>query len=130
VSDANVEIVRSNLAAFKRGDFDAVEASYDPHILVRTDARWPESYIFGREAVARWFQGVIETGGSDVHQEEILDLGDRVLVRERWNISGQLSGVPGELQVSAIVTFREGLIILIEYFLDHEQALKAVGLER
>jgi hypothetical protein len=64
----NVEIVRRNLAATKRGDFDAVEASYDPHILVRTDARWPESCIFGREAVTRWFQGLIETGGSDVHQ--------------------------------------------------------------
>ena len=51
-------------------------------------------------------------------------------MRERWRISGQLSGVPGDLQVSAIVTFREGLIILVEYFLDHEQARKAVGLER
>jgi ketosteroid isomerase-like protein len=129
VSEANVEIVRGNIAARERGDFDAAEASYDPHILIRTDARWPESHIFGREAVTRWFQGLAETGGSDVHPEEIVDLGDRVLTRERWNISGQLSGVPGELEVSAIVTFREGLIILIEYFLDHEQALKAVGLE-
>ena len=129
MSQANVAIVRSNLAATKRGDFDAIEASYDPHILVRTDARWPESYIFVREAVARWFQGLVETGGSEVQQEKIVDLGDRVLVRERWSISGQLSGVPGDLLVSAIVTFREGLIILIEYFLDYEQALKAVGLE-
>ena len=128
MSQANVEIVRSNLAATKRGDFDAIEASYDPHILVRTDARWPESYIFVREAVARWFQGLVETGGSEVQQEKIVDLGDRVLVRERWSISGQLSGVTGDLQVSAIVTFREGRIILIEYFLDYEQAVKAVGL--
>jgi hypothetical protein len=37
--------------------------------------------------------------------------------------------VPGDLEVSTIVTFREGLIILIEYFLDHRRALEAVGLE-
>jgi hypothetical protein len=37
--------------------------------------------------------------------------------------------VLGDLLVSPIVTFREGLIILIENFLDYEQALKAVGLE-
>jgi hypothetical protein len=35
----------------------------------------------------------------------------------------------GYQRSTAIVTFRAGRIILVEYFLDHDEALKAVGLE-
>jgi ketosteroid isomerase-like protein len=129
VSQENVEVIQSNHAAVLRGDWEAQAATYDPNILVRADARWPESYVFGREAAIRFFRGVMEAGGSDLRHEEIVDLGDRVLVRERWNIHGQYSGIEGEQHHTAIVTFRAGRIILIEYFLDHDEALKAVGLE-
>jgi ketosteroid isomerase-like protein len=129
VSEENVEVIRSNRAASMRGDWEALAATYDPNILVRNGVRWPEPCVFGREAAIRFFQGAIEAGGSDVHHEEIVDLGDRLVVRERWNIHGQHSGVEGEQHHTAIVTSRAGRIILIEYFLDHEQALKAVGLE-
>jgi ketosteroid isomerase-like protein len=128
VSWENVEIIRCNMAASKRGDWDAAAATYDPNILVRADPRWPESCIFGRDSVVRWFQGLIETAGSEVREEEIVDLGDRVLLRQRWTMRGQHSGVQGEQQVSGITTFRQGRIILIEYFLNHDEALKAVGL--
>jgi hypothetical protein len=59
----------------------------------------------------------------------MMDLGDRVLVRACWHIRGPHSGVEGEQLVSAIATFREGRVILEEFFIEHEQALKAVGLD-
>jgi ketosteroid isomerase-like protein len=129
VSRENVEIIRSNRDAAIRGDWESQAASYDPNIVVRPDPRWPESCVYGRDAVIRFYRGVVEAGGPDVHHSEIIDLGDRVLVRERWNIHGQHSGVEGEQNHTAIVTFRAGRIILIEYFLDHDEALNAVGLE-
>ena len=129
ISEQNVEIVRRANDAFRRGDWDALAAMMDPDILIRTDPSWPEQRAYGLEAAVVLYRAIGESWGIDVSYEEIVDLGDRVLTRERWNVSGQLSGVPGDLLVSAIVTFREGLIILIEYFLDYEQALKAVGLE-
>jgi hypothetical protein len=64
--------------------------------------------------------------GSDNHVEEVVDLGDRVLARWRWNASGQFGGIGGELRYSEIVTYREGRIILVEHFRDHEQALEAL----
>jgi ketosteroid isomerase-like protein len=129
MSQENVEIVRSANDTFRRGDWDALAAIMDPDVLIRTDPSWPEQRAYGREAAIVLYRGIGESWGTDVSYEEIVDLGDRVLTRERWNVSGQLSGVSGALESSAIVTLREGLVILIEYFLDHEQALKAVGLE-
>jgi hypothetical protein len=129
VSQQNVELQASALDAFRRGDWDALAAIMDPDILIRFDRSWPEQRAYGQEAAIVFYRGIVESWGSDVSYEEIVDLGDRVLTRERWNVSGQLSGVPGALESSAIVTFREGLSILIEYFLDHNEALKVAGLE-
>jgi ketosteroid isomerase-like protein len=42
---------------------------------------------------------------------------------------GQLSGVEGEQHTSVIYTFRDGRIILEEFFIEHRQALKALELE-
>jgi hypothetical protein len=61
--------------------------------------------------------------------EELVDLEDRLLVRWRFIISGQHSGIQGEQSISAIHTYREARLMLVEYFLDHEQARKSVGLQ-
>jgi ketosteroid isomerase-like protein len=129
MSQENVEIVRQGNAAVRRGDWDTVAANLDPHILVRADPRWPEQRIYGREAVIAWYPEVSEPGGSDISIEEVTDLGDRVLVRLCWHMRGLRSGVEGEQRMSVISTFREGRVILEEFFLEHAQALKAVGLE-
>jgi ketosteroid isomerase-like protein len=129
MSQENVEFVQRFLDAFRRSDWDAVEANFDPDILVRTDPRWPEQRVYGREAVTDWYRGVQDSGGPDIRVEEIVDLGDRVLVRICWFIRGQHSDAQGEMRYSELHTFREGLVILSEYFFEHEQALKAVGLE-
>jgi ketosteroid isomerase-like protein len=43
-------------------------------------------------------------------------------------MQGSQSGLAGEQRYSIISTIREGRIILEEFFLDHAEALKAVGL--
>jgi hypothetical protein len=130
VSGENVEVVRQGNAAVRRRDWDTVAANLDPHVIVRTDARWPEQRIYGREAVIAWYRDLCEQGGSDVSIEETMDLGDRVLTRLRWSFQGQLSGIESEQLISAIATFRDRRIILEEFFLEHQEALKALGLEQ
>jgi ketosteroid isomerase-like protein len=129
VSQENVEILRRSNDAYRRGDWDAMSASVDPHIFVRTDPRWPEQFIYGHEAWVAFLRSMWESVGPDVRIEEIVDLGDRVLVRLGFSMHGQQSGIGGEQPVSEIATVREGRVIFIEYFLDHKLALKAVGLE-
>jgi len=129
MSQENVEIYRKVIEAGSRGDWDALAAVMDPHILLRTDPIWPERRIYGREAAIAVLREGQETLGSQTSIEEIVDLGDRLLVRQRWIIHAPHSGVEGELRVSMIATFREGRVILVEYFLEHERALEALEMQ-
>ncbi len=129
MSQENVEILTEGVEAFRRGDWDAVAADWDTHVLVRTDPSWPERFIYGREAVINWQRGVRESLGTDIRIEETVDLGDRILSRWCWHTRGQRSGIEQDLRWSQVNTYRDGCIVFAEYFLDHEQALRAVGLE-
>jgi ketosteroid isomerase-like protein len=129
VSQENVDFYRKQFDALTRSDWDVVAAGLDPDVVVRTDPGWPEQRILGRQAVTAWLRGAVESLGPGARIDEIVDLGDRVLARWCWNTRGQHSGVGGELRYSEIVTYRESRAVLIEHFRDHDQALKAVGLE-
>ena len=129
MSQENVEIARRCTLAFRDGDWETLAAHMDPHVLIRTDLRWPEQHISGLQAALAWWQGLQESGGADVTIEELVDLGDRVLARLRWAVHGHLSGIEGEWSASRIYTFRDGRIVLEEWFLDHDDALRAVGPE-
>jgi hypothetical protein len=128
MSQENVELVRKANDAFKQGDWATIEGQADPHLVVRADSSWPEQYIYGRDAVMAWYRSGWESLGADVRVEEIVDLGDRAVVRNWWTVHGQRSGLGGDLRWSEIITFRQGRRVFIEMFLDHDQALKAVGL--
>jgi hypothetical protein len=91
VSPENVEIVRRANVAFRSGDWDTVAAQMDPHVLIRTDPRWPEQYIYRREATLAWYRELGESGGTDLRIKEVRDLGDRVLGRMRRHIHGMPS---------------------------------------
>jgi ketosteroid isomerase-like protein len=126
VSQENVEIYREGNEAYNRGDWDALAATWDPHIVARNDPSWPEWGCHGREAVVAFFKGVRESWGTRADIEEILDLGDRLLVRIRYPVRAPRSGVEGEQRYSQLVTFRDGRTILVEHFLEHDRALEAL----
>lgn len=128
MSQENVEVARKNNEAFRRGDWDGLAASYDPDIAIRADPRWPDQRAYGREAAMNFFRSAWDAWGPDVRIEEIVDLGDRLIVRMVWNTHARHTGIEGDFRFSEIVTYRDGQVILVEYFLEHEQALKAVGL--
>ena len=130
MSQENVETFRRGNAAIRRGDWDAVAAGMDPDVLLRMETRWPEQRVYGREAALAFYRGLWESAGTDVRIEDITDLGDRVLARCCWLMRGAHSGVQGEFWTSVLITFRDGRAILEEFFIDNEQALKAVGLEK
>ena len=128
MSRENIDLARKNSDAFKRADWKALAASLDPHVLLRLDPRWPEQRIYGRAAAVDFFRSASEALGPDSSIEEIIDLGDRLLIRVRWTTRGQRSGIEEDLAWSEVVTYRDGYTVFVEYFLDHRDALKAVGL--
>jgi len=66
--------------------------------------------------------------GHEVVIEDPIDAGDSVVVRVRARMTGEESGIEGDLESSQVVTFRKGKVVMIEYFWDHQEALEAVGL--
>jgi hypothetical protein len=128
MSQENIDLALRSNEAFKRGDWEAVAAGLDEHVFLRLDPTWPEQAVYGQSAVVEFFRSASETLGPNSSIEEITDLGDRLLVRIRWATHGQHSGIETDLTWSEVVTYRKGCTIFAEYFLDHQDALKAVGL--
>jgi ketosteroid isomerase-like protein len=129
VSQENVENVRRGFEAWNAGDMDGFGELYDPHVVIRWAEGWPEGSepIMGREAVMRQWRQQREAFDADtVELVEIVDLGDRVVVRMIWHAAG--SGPDLNIETTYIATMRKGKTILVEYFWDHEEALRAVGL--
>jgi ketosteroid isomerase-like protein len=58
----------------------------------------------------------------------MIDGGNAVVVRQRVHLSGVQSGIEGDQRSTAIATFREGKVVMLEFFWDHQEALEAAGL--
>ena len=129
MSQENVEVVRATFEAWNAGDMGAFGDSYDPHVVVRYADGWPEGSepIMGREAVMRqWEQQRAAFDADTLELIEMIDLGDRVVTRFIWRARG--SGPDLKIEVSSVNTLRDGKTILLEFFWNHAQALKALGL--
>ena len=132
MSQANVEVVQAAIDAYNAGDIDTMLRLYAVDSEVIPDSEMLESErLLGRESLRHWIN---ELGGawSRVRWEieEVRAVGaDRVLVRGAWGGTGQGSGLDIASNFSGIFTVRHGDITKVEYFQDHAQAVKAVGLE-
>jgi ketosteroid isomerase-like protein len=65
----------------------------------------------------------------EVEIEALHDLGDKVLAIVKQRGRSRLSGIPAEMLMAMLWTFRDGKTTLMEMYADPHEALKAVGLE-
>ncbi len=126
-------IVRAYAAANRR-DFDLILTAYDPAVyeyrpssdLLPPDMervlRGPDGY----RKLWRYWLDAFEDIRFD--PEEMLDLGDQILVTAQQRGHGSGSGVAVEQPVFQLFKFRRGMVISQEDFLDRAQALAAAGL--
>jgi ketosteroid isomerase-like protein len=130
MSEENVEIVRASVAAYARDDLDGVLKDFDPYVVIRPDANWPQNRpVLGGDAVRSFIGDLMATlGPGELASMEMIDAGEQVVTRFQANVHGQLSGVEGEIAFTNIHTFRRGKVVMLEYFLDHQEALEAAGL--
>jgi ketosteroid isomerase-like protein len=131
VSQANVEAARSVFVAVNAGDMEAVREMLDPDVVIGRELEgWPETGPFvGRDAVMRGWERNREPFGATVRVEpvSIIDAGDRVVARQIAHGVGR--GPALHVEYTTVSTLRNGRIILIDYFWDYAEALKAVGRE-
>src|SRR5688572_4384578 len=126
----NLEVVRQRFEAWERADLEAINASNHPEIELVTDPSWPEAGTYRGDAeVRRFYERYLESWQQSGEVDfELIPAGDKVLARWRTPVTGHHSGVAVENRATSVFTVREGQVTRIEYFFDHDEALRAAGL--
>jgi ketosteroid isomerase-like protein len=126
-------IARSYAAANRR-DFELILTGNDPTVYEyrpSTDLLPPDMdrTFYGHAGYRRFWRLWLDAF-DDIRwdPEEILDFGGKALVTTLQSGHGSGSGVSVSEPVFQLFTFRRGLVIRQEDFLDRSQALEAAGL--
>jgi len=129
MSQENVEVVRRGFATWNAGDMDAYRELLDPEVSWRPGEGWPEPgpYV-GRDTVMRQLVQLRETWDAETLEpiDDFIDAADRVVVKVIWRAVGH--GPELNLELTGVYTVRNGRITAIEFFRDHVEALKTLGL--
>jgi ketosteroid isomerase-like protein len=123
-----LDATRAMIDAWNEDRLEDIYGFWDPDIVVRPDPGFPEGAAFGYEQARRFYEAQRDAfgrAGFTVVYEH--DLGDRVLARIDQHVASR-SGLEGEFHWSVITTVRDGKAIMIEFFLDEQKGLRAVGL--
>jgi ketosteroid isomerase-like protein len=88
-----------------------------------------EGVFHGREGFVRGGRELQEVFGDfRMQPEELIDLGDRLLVFVRLRGRAKMSGIPLNEPMTHVYSYRGGRIAEMHVYVDRNEALKAVGL--
>lgn len=123
--------VRQAYAAANRRDFDLLLTGLDPEIELHP--MFPldlEADYYGHDGYREAWRVIFEAF-EDIRLEprEFLDLGDRWLATIEWNGHGTGSGVSISQRGFQLFTWRRGLVVRQDDFIDRAKALEAAGLQ-
>jgi ketosteroid isomerase-like protein len=128
VSQENVEVVRRVVAALNARDLDGYLACCRGDVELHLPV--VAGVYDGPEGIKRWFAD-LEDAGPDFH----IDLrgveaigGNQLLAFFHVAATGRASGIPLTIETAQIYDLIDGKISRIRIFLDHSEALKALGL--
>jgi ketosteroid isomerase-like protein len=131
MSRENADAVRAVYEDWGRGNFRAAVGLYDPLAVFIPIREFPgaASYYLGPDGVREFMLGFLEPWTNlTIAAEDVIEVGDSVLVAAHWRGAGKGSGALGERQVFDVWTFRGRAVIRLEFFSDRAEALEAVGL--
>ena len=126
MSQENVNKTRDFIDAYNRRDFEAATRDFDRDVeWVLPEHQRADSAI-GTPGIIRFWEGLDETFDElQLRPQEFVDAGDRVATRLRHFARGKGSGLELDNELyHQVVTFRDGVIIRIEYVTTWEEALE------
>ena len=130
---ALTRVVGRTYAAINRRDFDVLVIGLDPGIEYHpSDDLTPPDFaavFYGHDGYLEPWRSWLETFEDLwIEPEELLDLGDKLLIRVRGGGHGSGSGVPVDETLFQLCRLRNGLVIWQRDFTDRAEALEAAGL--
>ncbi len=129
MSQENVETVGRAIAAVNARDIDGYLACCTENVELLTPLAAVGGEYLGPDGIRRFFTD-IEDAGPDfrIEVERVQAVGDNhVLVFMRTSATGRTSGIVNGTESTNVYDFIDGKISRIRIFLDHDEALKAVG---
>ena len=132
MSQENVEIIKRGIDAFNRRDVNLLAE------LTTADFAWfpalPRTVEVngyrGREGMETYIAEIRDTWEElRLITDEVRDLGDGAVLLGRTEGRGRASGVRVDAPIGIVYGFRGGKVSRCHAYLDHREALKAVGLE-
>ena len=131
ISKENVDKTRDFIDAYNRRDFDSATRWFDPDVEWVLPEHQRSDSAIGIKGIIRFWEGLDET--FDVLQlrpQEYVDAGDRVATRLRHLARGKGSGLELENELyHQVTTFRDGVMVRIEYLESWPDALEAAGID-
>ena len=129
MSQENVEIVRANIDAYNREDWDAFFKDQAPGFeLDFSRAVGPWRGVFGLDQIRRVTQEFRETWESArMEPHEFIEAGDLVVVPSTMHVKGR-GGIEVVVRAAVVWTIRNGAIERMVMYQSKEEALEAVGL--
>jgi ketosteroid isomerase-like protein len=126
VSQENVDKTRDFIDAYNRRDYDAATRDFDRDVEWVLPAHQRADSAIGRPGIIRFWEGLDETFDElQLRPQEFIDAGDRVATRLRHFARGKGSGLELDNELyHQVVTFRDGVIVRIEYVTTWEEALE------
>jgi ketosteroid isomerase-like protein len=130
MSQENVDAVRSIYGEWENGNFRAGVDLYHSLVLFIPFPDFPAAeHYLGREGVREFMRGFLAAWTNlTMAAEDVIEVGDSVVVTTRWRGVGKESGAQTEKRVFDVWTFRGRTVTRVEFFLDRADALAAVGL--
>jgi len=133
MSEENIEVAKSLLAAFADRDREAAAEVLHPEVEIRpVIVGGPEGVVYrGLDGTFRFWADV-DAAWSEfrIEAEEFRDLGDQVLVLGRAVARAERSGIVLDEPAGWLAGIHEGRVVRLRSFSDQLEALKAAGLSQ
>jgi ketosteroid isomerase-like protein len=132
MSQENIDIVRDAVAAYNRGDLDALLDEYwadDIDYRAVEGALDDQGPIHGKAAMRAYWQDWFDTFDDlTVEPLDLIDAGEDVVAVLRFGGRAKLSGVESDLTFAVVYTFRDGKVARGREYWTRDEALDATGL--
>jgi ketosteroid isomerase-like protein len=130
MSQENVGVVRRAFDAYNHGDFEAASRFLDPEVeyITLADVVEPDTYRGHEDVLGYIYSLLADFEDWHTEPEDLIDVGEQVVVSVRATGKGKRSGVPVEITWTSVYSLRDGIIVRIRNYAEKAEALEAVGL--
>jgi ketosteroid isomerase-like protein len=127
----HVEIVRSILAAWGRGDFTIGPSHFDENLVFVSRPEFPAFGVYlGVDALAEFMRDFLsQWKWTTFEADRLWAVGDTVIVSVMQRGEGRTSGAELSLDFFMLFTFRGEKVVRYEVVMREREALRAVGLK-